>query len=286
MVAGSLLTRCTRVERTAETDAPRAMDVVLENEPVASALRALSQALALPVVIASDATELAGCVRISVRVPRSAPRAHAVRQLEAALARSPLEAEAFNGGWILRRRDGEPLPESCRAIAARQTLVPIGPRHAASTREPTAPAPSAAELTAGWPAAPSEEATASVLAGISAIDESRFAITSAALDALIADGPRFAAHLRAFSLYERGAPQGIKLYSIRPGSVWAALGLQSGDTLVELNGIALTDAAQVVRASREIPAMSALRLRVRRRDGAVELTYRVIDSAHSSATTR
>jgi general secretion pathway protein C len=30
--------------------------------------------------------------------------------------------------------------------------------------------------------------------------------------------------------------EGVKLYAIRPGSVWAALGLKNGDTIMTVNG--------------------------------------------------
>lgn len=39
--------------------------------------------------------------------------------------------------------------------------------------------------------------------------------------------------------FKDGKPQGFKLFSIRPGSVYERLGLQSGDVLQRINGIAL-----------------------------------------------
>jgi S1-C subfamily serine protease len=42
--------------------------------------------------------------------------------------------------------------------------------------------------------------------------------------------------MRPVASISKGYIEGVKLYAIRPGSVWAALGFKSGDTLVSVNG--------------------------------------------------
>lgn len=42
--------------------------------------------------------------------------------------------------------------------------------------------------------------------------------------------------VRPVAAIRSGLVEGVKLYSIRPGSVWAALGFKNGDTIVSVNG--------------------------------------------------
>ena len=54
---------------------------------------------------------------------------------------------------------------------------------------------------------------------------------------------------RLVPAFRDGAPEGIKLYAIRPGSLLHALGLEAGDTLRAVNGVpVLADPGRLVEA--------------------------------------
>lgn len=71
-----------------------------------------------------------------------------------------------------------------------------------------------------------------------------------------------------------GLVEGVKLYSIRPGSVWAALGFKNGDTLVSVNGrpISMTNLQNEFERGK---GESTLEANVLRRGNSVVLKYSI-----------
>lgn len=59
-------------------------------------------------------------------------------------------------------------------------------------------------------------------------------IQRATIDRLLSDS-NLAAQARLVPYFHSGQPHGYKLYAIRPGSVFAVLGLQNGDVLTTVN---------------------------------------------------
>ncbi len=80
--------------------------------------------------------------------------------------------------------------------------------------------------------------------------------------------------VRPVAAIRSGLVEGVKVYSIRPGSVWAALGLKNGDTIVSVNSrpILMTNLAdEFERAKNE----SSLEASVIRRGSPITLRYSI-----------
>lgn len=80
--------------------------------------------------------------------------------------------------------------------------------------------------------------------------------------------------VRPVAAIRSGLVEGVKLYSIRAGSVWAALGLKNGDTIVSVNGrpILMTNLGdEFERAKSE----STLEASILRRGNVVALKYSI-----------
>ena len=67
----------------------------------------------------------------------------------------------------------------------------------------------------------------------------QYTIRRGLLDRLLADPMAVAKSARIVPAFTAGMPAGFKLYAIRAGSLFAALGLQNGDTVVTINGFDL-----------------------------------------------
>ena len=80
--------------------------------------------------------------------------------------------------------------------------------------------------------------------------------------------------VRPVAAIRNGLVEGVKVYSIRPGSVWAALGLKNGDTILSVNGrpILMTNLAdEFAHAKGE----SVLDASVMRRGAVIALRYSI-----------
>jgi hypothetical protein len=75
--------------------------------------------------------------------------------------------------------------------------------------------------------------------GILHVSDRSILVTRAAADALLAD-PTSGRKARLVASIRNGQPDGVKLYAIRPGGMYARLGFANGDTVHTVNGSRLT----------------------------------------------
>lgn len=81
--------------------------------------------------------------------------------------------------------------------------------------------------------------------------------------------------VRAVQAIRSGLVEGIKLYTIRPGSVWAALGLKNGDTILSANGqpVLLGTLADVLD---RVKSATTIEVSIVRRGAPLTLKYSIV----------
>lgn len=73
---------------------------------------------------------------------------------------------------------------------------------------------------------------------IAKVGENKFAVDQAELDAALSNMERLFTEIRAVpNFQEGGKASGLKILSIKPGSIFAKLGLKRGDVLARINGV-------------------------------------------------
>lgn len=101
-------------------------------------------------------------------------------------------------------------------------------------------------------------------AAIKSTDATHASITRALLDRVLANPMQIATEARVVPVVANGKPDGLKLYAIRPKSVWARLGLQNGDQLRRVNAQDISSpdkALEVYAALRDAKTVSLELLR-------------------------
>ena len=83
------------------------------------------------------------------------------------------------------------------------------------------------------------------IASVRQLNPTTFAVPRATVEAWTADPAQVTAGGRAVPVVD-AAQSGFKLYAIRPGSAYAALGLEDGDVVRAINGTPLASADQVL----------------------------------------
>jgi general secretion pathway protein C len=74
---------------------------------------------------------------------------------------------------------------------------------------------------------------------------------------------------------KNGKPEGLKVYAIRPASLWAKLGVLNGDTLNAINGFDLSSMDQSLEVFAKVRNAKAIEVKVIRRGKPVILKYTV-----------
>jgi len=87
---------------------------------------------------------------------------------------------------------------------------------------------------------------------------------------------QYAKAARIVPALHHGQPSGIKMYAIRPGSVYQQLGIHNGDTIVAINDLDLFSAEKALTLYSTIRATSVFHVRLMRANEPITLTYRIV----------
>jgi len=100
---------------------------------------------------------------------------------------------------------------------------------------------------------------------IKKIDDFTYEVPAATLDALLANPTALGRAARIVPAMKLGQPVGLKIYAIRPQTLFAAIGLKSGDTLLAINDHPLDDANAMMALTGTLKGVSSLRIELERR---------------------
>ena len=95
--------------------------------------------------------------------------------------------------------------------------------------------------------------------------EGRCTLDRGLFDKLLADNNPLAVSARFVPSMKDGQPNGLKIYAIRPGSVFARLGLNNGDLIKTVNGLDVSTPDRALEAYTRLKTTSELSLALERR---------------------
>jgi len=97
------------------------------------------------------------------------------------------------------------------------------------------------------------------------IDDTHFEVPRTTLDRVLQNPMAIAKGARIVPAMRNGQPEGMKLYAIRPRSLWAAIGLMNGDTVRSINGFDLTSPDKALEAYTKLRDATRLEVDILRR---------------------
>lgn len=95
------------------------------------------------------------------------------------------------------------------------------------------------------------------------------------IDKILANTTALATSARFVPSIKDGKPNGFKLYAIRPGSVFAKIGLQNADLIKGINGLDMSTPDRALEAYTKLKSASHLTVNVERRGENVTLDYQI-----------
>jgi general secretion pathway protein C len=192
------------------------------------------------------------------------------------------------GGYALVKRGGETrgdkIPGAGEIVAITHTHVDF--TNAGVNRvervslldvpRPTAPvAPPTVTSTPVDTGQPKDEMQAALDAGIRKIDDTTYEVDRSLVDKLLQNPLAASKGARVTPSIKNGQPNGIKLYAIRPASVYAKLGLSNGDTIHSINGNELDSLDKGLEVYQKVKDATSLQVSVTRRGKPMTLNYSV-----------
>ncbi len=112
--------------------------------------------------------------------------------------------------------------------------------------------------------------------GIRATGEHSYEIPSAELQGALSRLDQLTTQARALPAFENGQVVGFKLAAIRQGSLYSQIGLQNGDVLRRINGLALDSPEKALEAFAKLRESRHIQLDIDRGGTPVKKTYNVM----------
>jgi general secretion pathway protein C len=111
--------------------------------------------------------------------------------------------------------------------------------------------------------------------GIKKIDDNHYEISKDLVDKVLLNPMGFVKGARVVPAMANNKPNGFKLYSIRPASVYAKLGLENGDTLQAINGMEMNSAEKALEVYTKLRDATTLEVSITRRNKPDTITYSI-----------
>ena len=95
------------------------------------------------------------------------------------------------------------------------------------------------------------------------------------IDKVMANTTALATSARFVPSSKDGKPNGFKVYAIRPGSVFAKLGMQNADLVRTINGLDMSTPDKAFEAYTKLKSASHLTMQLERRSENITLDYQI-----------
>lgn len=136
-----------------------------------------------------------------------------------------------------------------------------------------------AEAGEGAPALPTTTKVAEPVgawgAGIKALDGNNYEVPRSEVDRAINNLNDLAMQARLVPAFKDGAPEGFKLFSIRPDSLYSKIGIQNGDVITRINGLDMNDPAKALEVYTKLKDAPRIDVDVDRNGTMTRMTYNV-----------
>jgi len=148
-----------------------------------------------------------------------------------------------------------------------------GPGPGGAKPPPIASPPSAAP---GEPVAAADPAAGDEVAqGVTKIGAYDYSIDRSMLDKQLADLPTLQSQARVVPHYKDNQYQGFKLVGVRPGSLYRAIGIRSGDVITAVNGNKIDSPNKALELFEQLKSSSNIQVEIERRGQAKTLGYTI-----------
>jgi type II secretion system protein C len=107
--------------------------------------------------------------------------------------------------------------------------------------------------------------------------DDRFQMEREDVDEMMRNPANLFSQARILPKYEGGEMVGLQINAIKPGSFFEKVGIQSGDVITELNGVAINSPQESARILTEFSEADELKLSVKGADGEREINFNIND---------
>ncbi len=111
--------------------------------------------------------------------------------------------------------------------------------------------------------------------GIRKVAENEYVIAHEEIEKTLSNLNTIATQARIVPAFKNGVAQGFKLFSIRPGSLYAKIGIQNGDVIKKINGYDINSPDKALEVYQKLRDAREITVEIERRGRSVKKTYTI-----------
>lgn len=123
--------------------------------------------------------------------------------------------------------------------------------------------------------APDKSSSAEFKDGVAMISETEYQVQEAELDKALENLPLLLTQARAVPYFKDGKSIGLRLFAVKPGSLFERIGLRNGDILKSINGNPLGDLSQAVKLFETLKQEKSIAINMERDRNDREVQYQI-----------
>ncbi|MBN8549639.1 MAG: type II secretion system protein GspC [Deltaproteobacteria bacterium] len=122
---------------------------------------------------------------------------------------------------------------------------------------------------------PERSSSAEFKEGVAMISDTEFVVQEAELDKALENLPLLLTQARAVPYFKDGKSVGLRLFAVKPGSLFERIGLKNGDILKTINGNAMGDLSQAVKLFETLKQEKSIAINMERDRSDKEVHYQI-----------
>lgn len=112
-------------------------------------------------------------------------------------------------------------------------------------------------------------------AGVRKLSETNYAIDKGEMDRVLGNLNEVATQARIVPSFRNGKSNGFKLFSIKPGSIYAKIGLQNGDVVQKINGYEMSSPDKALEVYQKLKDAGTVSVELTRRGQSMNMSYNI-----------
>ncbi len=111
--------------------------------------------------------------------------------------------------------------------------------------------------------------------GVTKVSDSQFTVARSEVDNALSNLSQVATQARIVPSFKNGKPNGFKLFSIKPGSIYSKIGLKNGDVIQKINGYEMNSPDKALEIYQKLKDASSVTIDLQRRGQNQNLSYTI-----------
>ncbi len=111
--------------------------------------------------------------------------------------------------------------------------------------------------------------------GVTKVSETQFTVERKEVDNALSNLSQIAQDARIVPSFQGGKPNGFKMFSIKPGSIYSKIGLKNGDVIQKINGYEMNSPDKALELYQKLKDTSSVSLEIKRRGQTMNMGYTI-----------